>query len=298
MKITVIGCGSIGKILLAHLTLCGHNTQGWIKSKLKSNFFVYVKKYNIDFFQKPIICNKINHLSNSKLIIVCLKAWNISNVILPLLQIIPKNTAILLLHNGMGVFDKINELDHPFLVGVTTHAAWQKNNKVFHVTNGVTDIGPINKAAKSFCYIANILNKAIPIVNWHDQISTICWRKLAVNCVINPLTVIYNCKNGDLKQYKKQINNIIFEIHQVMIKCGIIINKNKLIEYIYDTINKTTNNYSSMLQDIKNNKKTEIDYITGYIIKQAKKYNIKTPKNNYLYYFIKKIENVKLKYIK
>ncbi|CRK85567.1 2-dehydropantoate 2-reductase [Candidatus Providencia siddallii] len=296
MKITVIGCGSIGKIFLAALHLRGHEVQGWLKLSSQTNLVVNIKKPKGDFFYKIITCNNIKHLINSKLLIVCLKAWQISNVLLPVLDFIPKTTLILLLHNGMGVIEKLGQLNNPFLSGITTNSAWQKNNIVFHTNNGVTHIGPINRISKSFKFIADILNDAIPNVVWSDQIINICWYKLASNCIINPLTVKYNCKNGNLFQFSEEIENIIIEIYKVMKKINLDVNKNKLINYIYDIIKKTSNNYSSMLQDIRNCKKTEIDYITGYLINKAKIYHINTPKNNNLYQLVKNLEKINCDY--
>jgi 2-dehydropantoate 2-reductase len=42
-----------------------------------------------------------------------------------------------------------------------------------------------------------------------------------------------------------------------------------------------------MLQDIENNRKTEIDYINGAIIKFGEKHNVPTPMNKIIYELIK-----------
>ncbi len=50
----------------------------------------------------------------------------------------------------------------------------------------------------------------------------------------------------------------------------------------YTVMSLTAENYSSMQQDIANNRPTEIMAICGYISEQGKRYNIKTPTNNEL----------------
>ena len=47
---------------------------------------------------------------------------------------------------------------------------------------------------------------------------------------------------------------------------------------------------SSMLQDIRRNRQVEIDYINGVVIKLGKDYGIETPKNNWIYKEVKKLE--------
>ncbi|HBO24222.1 MULTISPECIES: 2-dehydropantoate 2-reductase [unclassified Providencia] len=289
MKITLIGCGAIGKLWLASLTLQGHDTQGWLRIA-QPDLFVDVNEPDGRTFRELIPCNNINHLNTSELVIVCLKAWQVSDALLPLLSSIPETSPILLLHNGMGTIEELGALRHPFLSGVTTHAAWQEHNQVFHVANGITHIGAVNSQAEFYYPIADVLHEALPDVAWHNQIITTCWRKLIANCVINPLTVEYNDKNGALIHHVKQVERIIDEICQVMTAEGLHTDKAELTEYIYGIIDNTKDNYSSMLQDIRNHRRTEIDYITGYLIKQARAHGLQTPENDRLYHLVKNRE--------
>lgn len=71
---------------------------------------------------------------------------------------------------------------------------------------------------------------------------------------------------------------------------GLHTDKAQLVDYIYGIIHSTASNYSSMLQDIRNKRRTEIDYITGYLIKQARAHGLSTPENDRLYHFIKQRE--------
>ncbi|MCD6436256.1 MAG: 2-dehydropantoate 2-reductase, partial [Clostridiales bacterium] len=47
---------------------------------------------------------------------------------------------------------------------------------------------------------------------------------------------------------------------------------------------------TSMLQDIRAKRKTEVEMLSGQVIEFGKKYNIETPVNNILYKMIKSIE--------
>jgi 2-dehydropantoate 2-reductase len=53
---------------------------------------------------------------------------------------------------------------------------------------------------------------------------------------------------------------------------------------------KTAENISSMLQDIRNRRRTEIDAINGAIVAKALNYNIKTPENSLLCRQVKALE--------
>ncbi|MDM3733682.1 2-dehydropantoate 2-reductase, partial [Proteus mirabilis] len=50
------------------------------------------------------------------------------------------------------------------------------------------------------------------------------------------------------------------------------------------------NNYSSMYQDVKYQRHTEIDYITVYLLRRASEQGLVLPENKRLFQFIKKKE--------
>ncbi|WMY96604.1 MAG: 2-dehydropantoate 2-reductase (plasmid) [Arsenophonus sp.] len=290
MKITVLGCGALGQIWLNALFKKKHNVQGWLrdsKSLCDINIYTNKKLYN---FRLP--ANNTKHLKNSKLLLVTLKAWQISDAIRILLPKLRSDCCILLIHNGLGVKEELPYLKQPLLVGTTTHAAIFQNKKVHHIYNGNTHIGPVNIKTKN-TIIRTILDNALPKVIWHNDIMISSWIKLAANCVINPLSVLYKCCNGKLTQYSNHIELICREIAIIMNLEGYKTNYSSLQLYVEKIINNTKNNISSMLQDIRAHRRTEIDYINGYVIKCAKKYNIDLKENYRLFNIIKNKENYK-----
>lgn len=294
MKITVLGCGSIGKLWIAALTLQSHEVQGWLR--VPQPFLeVNVDSINGHVFNQRIFTNQKEHLQQSELLIVCLKSWQVSDAVNALLPLISAQCPILLIHNGMGTVDELPVSENPtaraILQGVITHGAYQQGQEVIHSAEGITHIGPLNFAARQYGYLAEVLHLALPDVAWHNDIHTISWLKLAVNCVINPLTVFYQCRNGDLLRYPEHIQIVCDEVYQVMEREGVVpTSKTHLHGYIIDTIEQTANNYSSMYQDIKYQRHTEIDYITGYLLRRASEQGLVLPENNRLFQFIKQKE--------
>ncbi len=53
---------------------------------------------------------------------------------------------------------------------------------------------------------------------------------------------------------------------------------------------KTSGNINSMLQDVRNKRKTEIDFINGAIVREGEALNIPTPVNRVMSSLIKAIE--------
>ncbi|NYY81076.1 hypothetical protein DMI65_06070 [Escherichia coli] len=54
--------------------------------------------------------------------LVTLKAWQVSDAVKSLASTLPVTTPILLIHNGMGTIEELQNIQQPLLMGTTTHA--------------------------------------------------------------------------------------------------------------------------------------------------------------------------------
>ncbi|MCV9879091.1 2-dehydropantoate 2-reductase [Brenneria izbisi] len=289
MKITVLGCGALGQLWLAALHQQGHDVQGWLR--IPQPFCpVNVTMLNGHHCNLNLTANDPDHLKHSELLLVTLKAWQVSNAVAALLPQLNPRCTILLLHNGMGTLEELPAHQQPLIVGVTTHAARRDATTVVHVAAGTTHIGSL-KNGEQQSQFAELLHQALPDVAWHNNITATCWLKLAANCVINPLTAIYHCTNGELQAYSEQIQTLCQEIADVMDREGFHTSRDSLHLYIGQIIQNTAANTSSMLQDIIAQRHTEIDYITGYLLRRARVHGLTLPENNRLFEQIKRKEN-------
>jgi len=134
-----------------------------------------------------------------------------------------------------------------------------------------------------------MMNRCIGPVTWRDDIETALWQKLAVNCAINPLTALNNIPNGGLlaAHYVETITAVCEEVCAVARVCKIELEVNTITEQVFNVIERTAENFSSMHQDVINKRTTEIEGINGYIVNQAKKKGIDVPTNTLLYKAIK-----------
>lgn len=289
MKITVLGCGAIGQIWLSALARQGHDVQGWLRvPQPYCSANVVDPQGNVS--NKTFIANDPLFLAESQLLLVTLKATQVSPAVKNLESVLPDDCPILLLHNGMGTLEELKGMTQPLLRGITTHAAMRDGTVIKHVANGITHIGPGNRKSALYSNIADTLHHALPDVAWHDNIRAACWRKLAVNCIINPLTVEYDCQNGVLRAQAAQIEILSEEISWVMEREGQSIPSDNLKEIVFDVIESTAANTSSMLQDVRAQRLTEIDYITGFLLRRARAHGLALPENTRLFELIKRKE--------
>ncbi|MGG7970608.1 2-dehydropantoate 2-reductase [Klebsiella aerogenes] len=290
MKVTVLGCGALGQLWLTALYKNGHEVQGWLRVPQP---FCSVNLIETDGsnFNESMTANDPDFLATSDLLLVTLKAWQVSQAVKNLAAILPASAPILLIHNGMGTFDELKSVEQPLLLASTTHAARRDGNVIIHVAQGTTHIGPAKSYREDYSDLADILQNVLPDVAWHDNIHSALWSKLAVNCVINPLTALKDCRNGDLRDFPQEINAICHEVAAVMQREGIHTTAENLLLYVNQVIESTAENISSMLQDIRAQRHTEIDYITGFLLNRARAHGLSVPENARLFEQVKRKEN-------
>lgn len=128
---------------------------------------------------------------------------------------------------------------------------------------------------------------------WLDPIEPALWRKLAINCVINPLTAVHGCRNGELAttpELRQQMQTLCDEIAAVSEAAGYHAIAGRVHRDAIQVARDTAENRSSMLQDILAGRPTEIDYITGYLLDAAARLAVDAPGNRRVLREIKAME--------
>ncbi|MDU0114508.1 2-dehydropantoate 2-reductase [Psychrosphaera aquimarina] len=228
-------------------------------------------------------------------LIVPLKAYDIVPFLTQVKPFLAENAAIVLCHNGLGTIELATELitDNMDLFFCTTNNGLYKNEQgVFQAGLGeslwshVAGLQPEKLTNNDF---TSLLGSA----NMVNNLQQVLWQKLVINCAINPLTAINKIKNGALDQdvYRSSIANIVNETLAVGQAIGVELKHDQLINRVYQVIQATANNYSSMYQDVHAHKKTEIDFITGHVVKLGKELGIPTPTSNLIYEQLKTLYN-------
>ncbi len=123
------------------------------------------------------------------------------------------------------------------------------------------------------------------------------WAKMLYNCALNPLGAILDVEYGKLAKvpYTKAImDRILEEVFDVMVASGYGTFWRSVDDYkdvFYSTLVPTTAKHrSSMLQDMRMGKKTEVDSLNGIVVKLAKEQGISAPFNEFVVNLIKAIE--------
>ncbi len=211
-------------------------------------------------------------LSIDKLLI-CTKSYQSEAALKSIAPFLTSNANVVLLQNGMGQHEQAEILlpTKTVIAASTTDGAMLESKlKVSHTGIGTSLFGSYNSRDQINKDIRGELSQ-IGMLHQPD-IQQVLWNKLTINCVINPLTAIFNCKNGELvsnHKYSDALISLSQEVDLITDALGFGMQATNTLDNVKKVAKATANNYSSMHQDIKHQRKTEIDFINGYLQRQA-----------------------------
>ncbi|KAE8448288.1 hypothetical protein EG329_009719 [Mollisiaceae sp. DMI_Dod_QoI] len=211
-------------------------------------------------------------------------------------------STIFFTQNGLGTIEDVTKeyFNEPkilpsYLAAVTSHGVYSTgpfrsvlaglaNVTIGHVC--LPESGPPRNEAQ------NLLQKitSAPLLNAlavsPKELKILQLQKLVINATINPLSVVFRRKNGDLFNHK-----LIYELLRIMLsefsqffedhlrshldldlsdeefkECFSVESLERLV---LSVAHKTAKNTSSMLQDVQAGRDTEIDYINGWFDRQC-----------------------------
>jgi len=290
--IHILGAGSVGCLWAAHLS--HSNSVCFIarnQTHHSSREFILHKPYQQDtsHYQIPslstqdILSQNTPTLDRSHTIhtlLVCTKSYDALSALTKLKPKLSKHTLIILYQNGLGSqYDIIKAFpNNPIFAAVSTEGVNRKSDsEIIHAGVGETQFGILNAAKHNqldTCHQA--LASSGLIIHRHPDIWQALWTKLIINCAINPFTALLDCPNGILRQkdyFNKYWPSLKQELSNLLSIANYPANEVEIEQLVFDVMDKTQNNISSMLQDIHNQKTTEIDHINGFAYRFLKQHS-------------------------
>ncbi|MGZ9585052.1 ketopantoate reductase family protein [Paenibacillus marinisediminis] len=198
--------------------------------------------------------------------------------------------------NGIGHIERLSTVipREQLLTAVTTEAAKRvAPNRISHRGNGTTWIGSgveltVN-GVQSIAEWNNLLNEAGILTFVSNNIEEMVYQKLLINAVINPLTAILRIRNGELLLGDERVQlmrTVYEEVERIYAAIGIQLQEQQW-QSIIQVCEKTAGNTSSMLADVLQQRSTEIEAITGELLKLADLHGLDVPVQRSLYLLIR-----------
>lgn len=240
------------------------------------------------------------------LIIIATKSYDVQEAAGQTLPLLSPGTLVMSVQNGLGNLETVSEvvgrhraLGARVIFGVEIVAPGRVMITVYadKVILGSSDNGVEYQRVEE---IARVFNQAgIPAEATAD-IEKFIWGKVLYNCCLNALSALLEVNYGKLSEHpetRKVMGDVIAEIFSVARKKGVALAWDSPPEYqellFGRLIPDTYAHRASMLQDILNGKRTEIDSMNGAVASLGEELGVATPVNHLLTRLIKAKERVK-----
>ncbi|MBJ2247684.1 putative 2-dehydropantoate 2-reductase [Pseudomonas haemolytica] len=212
-----------------------------------------------------------------RLLVAC-KAYDAQSAIAQLQHRLAPDAELILLQNGLGSQDAVAAQvpSARCIYASSTEGAFRDGDwRVVFAGHGYTWLGDAGHPTPVL-WLDDLQAAGIPH-EWATDILTRLWRKLALNCAINPLTVLYQCRNGGLQAHQCEVATLCAELAELLEYCGQPAAAEDLHAEVERVIQATAANYSSMYQDVANARRTEISYLLGYACQAAARHQLVLP---------------------
>lgn len=288
-KIAVIGPGAMGCLFAVRLARSGarvylvdHSPE---RVKRLDQSGITVETGEGEIRGKVQVCAQVP--GGLDLILVLTKSYSTASLRFP------PAAPVLTLQNGLGNAEILASIagGGRILAGTTTEAATLvAEGRVRHTAHGTTLVGAWTTCPAN--PVVELLGHAGFQTRITESPGQAIWEKVAINAGINPLTAILNIPNGrilEITEVRQLMRDLVVEAAKTAGTEGYRFD-HSVVEEAERVCLATASNISSMLQDIRAGRPTEIEAISGEILRRATEAALPVPRTRAIYQLIRGLE--------
>jgi len=298
-SVLIVGTGAMASLFAARISAAGIPV---IMLGTWPEGVAAIKKSGVTIIEEGIERNfpvkVVTHPSDCvgvKLALVLVKSWQTERAARQLKDCLSREGRVLSLQNGLGNHQKLAAslgAERVFL-GINTYGGTLLGPGL--VRSGGDGLISVEAAPQLQTFVEIFVESGFNVRKSPD-LKSLIWGKLAVNAAINPLTAIFDVPNGALlaqSQTRTLMALAAQEVEAVANAQDIRLPFDDVVEAVEDVAWRTSNNHSSMLQDIRRGAPTEIDAINGAIVQAADRIGVAAPVNRTLWLLVKSMVSMK-----
>lgn len=300
-RIVVIGPGALGTLFAARLQIAGAPTtlldyRPARAATLHERGLRLRDAGGEQHVMAPVTADP-RVLAQADIALVLVKAYRTEDVAALLAESLPPSSTTVTLQNGLGNVETLQMHLGPERVfgGTTAQGASLEDTGVVRDTGA----GPITLGhprgeddARLDAFAAALLHAGFTVTVTKDLHAAL-WTKAILNAAINPVAALTRLCNGKLAEHEPSLALMTAaarEASAVARRQGIHLGKQDWRARLLTICQATASNTNSMLADVLQHRRTEIDAITGAIVRAAELRRYPTPVNRTLWYLVKTIE--------
>jgi 2-dehydropantoate 2-reductase len=247
------------------------------------------------FTVHPPAASDPRDLPKPDLIILSVKAYDLDEVMNQIEPVLTDQTVILTLQNGVDTEDRIlARFQRDCVVGGVAfiYSKIAAPGVIDHYKKGTVAIGELmGHQSPRLLAIADLFKQAGIPCQLTEDVRRSKWEKMCWNCVFNPLTVMIDDKVAkalDHPEMLRVIQQIVGEVVAVAAAVKVPLAAD-MAEKVVRWTQEIRDIHTSMYDDWKAGRPTEIDFLNGHVAKIGREFGIPTPLNDLLTAVIKTI---------
>lgn len=297
-KVGILGMGAIGGLLAAQiydynpqsLYILGeeerikrYEDEGWIQVNGKDYHFTGLNPQEPQALDLIILSVKYHHLEKA---IQLMKPF------------LGENTIIISLMNGIDTENEIarvygmERLLYSFIVEISA----VKEGRKITANKGKIVFNSLKANDKKVLALSEFFDNAQIVYKIADDIMKEIWWKFMINVGVNQVSAVLDAPYGKcqrIEEIRELMDSAMKEVIALSKLEGANLTEEDLTRWypILDALNP--DGMTSMLQDMRAKRKTEVEMFAGVVSKLGKKHEIPTPVNDMLYQLIKAKEKMR-----
>jgi 2-dehydropantoate 2-reductase len=304
MKIVILGAGAMGSAIGAMLAHAGNEVtlvDVWkdaVDAINRDGLKIQDKAGEIAAQRVRAVTSPAQVAGPVDLVLVFVKCYDTVNAVKSALPILGPDSTVLSLQNGWGNGPRIAEVvgSERVVLGVCYHSATVLGpGHVLHAGQGKTFIGETDGAITPRVQeIAEAFTAAGLDVEASALVLKEIWSKLALNVATLPTSSTLRLtaeKLGNTPEMQSLMRALLLEVVAIAQVQGIALDFTERWNAITGLLGRLApNTKGSMLQDVENRRRTEIDVMCGAIVEAGQRLDVPTPYNRAMLWLIKALE--------
>ena len=202
------------------------------------------------------------------------------------------------LQNGSGHEDILSEfvdIDHIIIGTTEDNGAVLGFGHVRHGGKGRTNVGMLTEDKENFLpKLKETFDACGFDVLIHENIQQLIWDKLFTNVSLSAVTGVLQVDMGFIAADPHAWNmtkRLVHEAIEVASAMGLSFDEEAMLEKVKKTSEGSPNGCTSIRADLRDGRKTEVDTISGSVVRAAKKVNVSVPTHEFIVEMVHAMED-------
>lgn len=287
MKIAVLGAGAMGGLFGAYLsrnndaTVVDVNTA--VVDKINGEGLEVREPDGSSALYHPHAVTSTQGMDPVDLIVVFLKSAFSESALTANRGIIGPNTHLMTLQNGSGHEDTLGKFvpQENIIIGTTQHNASVVAPGVSnHGGSGITHLGCVVGSASRLQHFADTFTACGLEAGVSDDVQKMIWNKMFTNVSASALTAVLQMPLGYISRNEHAwalCSTLIREAVEVAAALGMEFDYDQKLAEVKAVCDNSPNGLTSIYADLRDGRRSEVDTISGSVVRAGKKAGVPTP---------------------